>query len=84
MLPISGCGANATEDLTEHSVHNLSEEILKTSQPSSAVAANSEGKSLANSDIPALVDPSLQEDNQDARALQLLNSLYTIASKFGK
>jgi hypothetical protein len=31
-----------------------------------------------------IVHPSLDEESQDARALQLLNSLYTIASRFGK
>lgn len=31
-----------------------------------------------------IVDPSLKDDSEDTRALELLNSLYVIASKYGK
>lgn len=37
-----------------------------------------------NSSLNKLIDPSLKDDDQDSRAIQLLNSLYSIASKYGK
>ncbi|XP_023311614.1 mucin-5AC-like [Anoplophora glabripennis] len=80
LLLISECGANVTKDLEADPIHSLSE-LLNSPSSDPEVVGHQESR---NSDIPELVDPSLQQDDQDTRALQLLNSLYAIASKFGK
>ncbi|EEZ97295.1 cuticular protein analogous to peritrophins 1-J isoform X2 [Tribolium castaneum] len=69
LLLISECG-NSTQAVPLHTllIQN-STEVLQTS---------SSTHGFKN------IDPSLDNDSQDARALQLLNSLYTIASRFGK
>lgn len=82
LLLISECGANVTKDLEEDPIHSLSE-LLNSSSVNPPATGHQESRAV-NSDIPELVDPSLQQDDQDTRALQLLNSLYAIASKFGK
>lgn len=79
LLLISECG-NSTQEVDAKAVplHSLlnqnSTELLQVS---------STNHGTRNTALK-IVDPSLDKDSQDARALQLLNSLYTIASRFGK
>ncbi|XP_044262518.1 probable serine/threonine-protein kinase nek3 isoform X2 [Tribolium madens] len=70
LLLISECG-NGTQAVPLHTLLTNSTELLQT-------ASSTHGSGFK------IVDPSLDNDSQDARALQLLNSLYTIASRFGK
>ncbi|RZC34919.1 hypothetical protein BDFB_009327 [Asbolus verrucosus] len=87
LLLISECAANSTAQVETKAVpvHTLlsrtiqkNKELLETSSFS---YGDRKPESSSNFEI---VDPSLDEESQDTRALQLLNSLYTIASKFGK
>nr|CAI5868334.1 unnamed protein product [Callosobruchus analis] len=86
LLLISECGMNVTKDVNSSQI----EENLKVSKTSSAIRApRVEGfvpdrTREKNSPIPNYVNEHLSEDDQDVRALQLLNALYGIASKFGK
>ncbi|CAH1953396.1 unnamed protein product [Acanthoscelides obtectus] len=87
LLLISECGVKATKDIH----NNHSDENLKVSETSYAgsTAPSVEGLTLDtprqnNSPIPNFVNENLSEDDQDVRALQLLNALYGIASRFGK
>lgn len=91
LLLISECGDSATKNIeTEavplHSLVNLrQQETLEAAssisgfRPSTNVRVTEEKSTLQK-----IVHPNLDNSNEDARALQLLNSLYTIASKFGK
>lgn len=90
LLLISECGANVTQDLgfsqNARAPRNQGEEPLAALESSSAglTAGNPGIGNQANHFLSALLHPKLSEEDQDARALQLLNSLYTIASRFGK
>ncbi|XP_060527088.1 mucin-16-like [Cylas formicarius] len=75
LLLISECGSDVTRELGSNESH-------KTLATRSGHAGN-EGDSVSRG-LLKLVDPKLKETDQDARALQLLNALYTIASRFGK
>ncbi|XP_076260577.1 uncharacterized protein LOC143196620 [Rhynchophorus ferrugineus] len=74
LLLISECGADAAKDLKK----------LPSIEGQSASEGNFELKKRENHDLGTLVNGELDHDHQDSRALQLLNSLYTIASRFGK
>lgn len=74
LLLISECGADATKDLKE----------FTPAEAQSAGEHNLDVKKRENHDLGTLVHGKLEHDHQDSRALQLLNSLYTIASRFGK
>nr|CAH7734272.1 unnamed protein product [Callosobruchus chinensis] len=86
LLLISECAMNATKEINS----NQFDESLKVSETSSAITApRVEGlvpdrSREKNSPIPNYVNEHLSEDDQDVRALQLLNALHGIASKFGK
>ncbi|XP_063906539.1 mucin-2 isoform X1 [Zophobas morio] len=89
LLLISECGNSTMQvDTSAVPVHTFlsrtvnSTETLETSSSIGGFGVRHH-EDATNSDLK-IVDPSLSEDSQDARALQLLNSLYTIASKFGK
>lgn len=91
LLLISECGQNATQELEARAAPVLdytkqAKESLEPSSSNAAVYSARESQKVprANSSLKELVDPSLDENEQDARALQLLNSLYTIASQWGK
>lgn len=88
LLLISECGKNATQELETRvaSVLDYTKQAKESLEPSSSNAAVYSATSDAreNSNLKQLVHPSLDENEQDARALQLLNSLYTIASQWGK
>lgn len=96
LLLISECGVNATQEIDARaapvqSLLNYAKDTSsETLEPSSSNAAllstqsSSSDKKLQNSSYKEIVDHSLDEDEQDTRALQLLNSLYTIASRWGK
>lgn len=92
LLLISECGASITKDLESGALSVSTEndsaskqypEPLSVKSPIS-IRNTQEGTVTSNSNIPQLIDPSISEEDHDARALQLLNSLYTIASRFGK
>lgn len=77
LLLISECGENAAKE-----IENIeSKESLEVASSGLGISNNQQ---KSNSYIPELVDASLSEEDQDTRALQLLNSLYSIASKFGR
>ncbi|XP_072398066.1 uncharacterized protein [Diabrotica undecimpunctata] len=88
LLLISECGKNATEDIKKHnedrveSLESLEEDTLIPSQ------INEEVIDQKQDSISTLLGgaerSSKKEDDQDTRALQLLNTLYSIASKLGK
>lgn len=91
LLLISECGQNATQELETRaaSVLDYTKQAKETLEPSSSNAAVYSAKESPtsvreNSSLKQLVHPSLDENEQDTRALQLLNSLYTIASQWGK
>ncbi|XP_050293789.1 uncharacterized protein LOC126734281 isoform X2 [Anthonomus grandis grandis] len=87
LLLISECGANITQDLglQSYKANSESSESQIVSASSSAATARSvHGASVENHSLGKLLSESLSEEDQDSRALQLLNSLYTIASRFGK
>lgn len=95
LLLISECGVNTskeTEASTVSSVQQLSnskkpeDESLESSSTSAAVLSRGAKRAspVRNSSFKQIIHPSLEDDDQDTRALQLLNSLYTIASQFGK
>ncbi|XP_030758377.1 probable serine/threonine-protein kinase DDB_G0282963 isoform X2 [Sitophilus oryzae] len=71
LLLISECGSDLSKD-------------LKNSEVSSPVVPSNSEVKRENHNLDRLVHEDLKEDRQDARALQLLNSLYHIASRFGK
>ncbi|XP_028154162.2 mucin-4-like isoform X1 [Diabrotica virgifera virgifera] len=88
LLLISECGKNATEDIKKHkegradSLESLEEDTVVPSQ------INEEVSDQKQDSISSLLGGaerySKKEDDQDTRALQLLNTLYSIASKLGK
>lgn len=86
LLLISECGANITQDFglsaNNHQRGTLS--LKANDELLSSVPSNVEAKNVENHALGQLVHPHLNEEDQDTRALQLLNSLYTIASKFGR
>lgn len=91
LLLISECGQNATQELETRAapVLDYTKQATESLEPSSSKAAvysarESSTSVRENSSLKQLVHPSLDENEQDARALQLLNSLYTIASQWGK
>lgn len=96
LLLISECGVNATKEIDArvapvqsllNYAKDTSSETLEQSSSNAAVLStqsSSSDKKLKNSSYKEIVDHSLDEDEQDTRALQLLNSLYTIASRWGK
>lgn len=91
LLLISECGQNATQEFETRaaSVLDYTKQAKESLQPSSSNAAvysarETQKVARANSSLKELVHPSLDDNEQDARALQLLNSLYTIASQWGK
>lgn len=84
LLLISECGDKATQDIRQLNQHNQhSKENLELLEDEKSKSSE-EDKNNRTSSIAHLVDPSLSDNDQDVRALQLLNSLYSIASKFGK
>ncbi|CAH1134616.1 unnamed protein product [Ceutorhynchus assimilis] len=77
LLLISECGANISEELGLTS-------SSKSEPLTVAASAKTERRNAENHPLGQLVHPHLTEEDQDTRALQLLNSLYTIASRFGR
>ncbi|XP_066251106.1 uncharacterized protein [Euwallacea similis] len=88
LLLISECGANITQDLGISASNHQQNVVTKDSKPDFGARIDSRNfkatRNVENHSLGQLVDPYLSEDQQDARALQLLNSLYSIASRFGK
>lgn len=92
LLLISECGANVTKDLgisASNLQQNFLSEIAKPEFGSrinkAAEPRNIEVANVAeNHSLRQLVHPDLSDEEQDTRALHLLNSLYAIASRFGK
>lgn len=100
LLLISECGANASKELEAATASSTTaapslklsnskkpqEETLISSSSSAAVLSRREAQPSAakNSHFKQIIHPSLEDEDQDTRALHLLNSLYTIASQFGK
>lgn len=95
LLLISECGANVTKDLgisASNLQQNFLSEIAKPEFGSrinkAAEPRNIEVAQVANvaenHSLRQLVHPDLSDEEQDTRALHLLNSLYAIASRFGK
>lgn len=92
LLLISECGANVTKDLgisASNLQQNVFSEIAKPEFASrinkAAEPRNIEVATKAeNHSLKQLVHPDLSDEEQDTRALHLLNSLYAIASRFGK
>lgn len=92
LLLISECGANVTKDLgisASNLQQNFLSEIAKPEFGSrinkAAEPRNIEVENVAeNHSLRQLVHPDLSDEEQDTRALHLLNSLYAIASRFGK
>lgn len=83
LLLISECGSNITQELgisaAKPQPTDSTAELGSTSASSKV-----EVRKLENHNLGGLVHPHLSDEDEDSRALQLLNSLYTIASKFGK
>lgn len=87
LLLISECGKNATQDIKHHNEENLeSLESLELSEtnPLSPSQPQKHTTTKEKNEFQIYVNPNLKEDDQDTRALQLLNTLYSIASKLGK
>ncbi|VEN36481.1 unnamed protein product [Callosobruchus maculatus] len=86
LLLISECGMNVTKDVNSDQFgENLTVSETKSAIPVPSVESLvPERPREKNSPIPNYVNEHLSEDDQDVRALQLLNALYGIASKFGK
>ncbi|KAL1509646.1 hypothetical protein ABEB36_004352 [Hypothenemus hampei] len=85
LLLISECGANVTQELgaaaSTHQQNVISDiENGNKKRNSSKV----EEQISENHTLRELIHPRLNDEEEDTRALQLLNSLYSIASKFGK
>ncbi|XP_017776980.1 PREDICTED: mucin-5AC [Nicrophorus vespilloides] len=81
LLLISECGnktleTKAVSDIIKYGSGELGQEASHIE----TVAV----KETENSPLGIFVQPELKRDDQDSRALQLLNSLYSIASKYGK
>nr|XP_022907031.1 GATA zinc finger domain-containing protein 14-like [Onthophagus taurus] len=94
LLLISECAGNVTDNhndnLENDGYVSSSENKSKIDYSSkldlfdsSRVAENDKHVSK-NSAIPKFVDQTLKDEDEDTRALELLNSLYTIASRYGK
>uniref|UniRef100_A0AAR5QHH3 Chitin-binding type-2 domain-containing protein n=1 Tax=Dendroctonus ponderosae TaxID=77166 RepID=A0AAR5QHH3_DENPD len=83
LLLISECGSNITQELGISATKPQPTDGTAELGPTSA-SSKVEVRKLENHDLGGLVHSHLSDEDQDSRALQLLNSLYTIASKFGK
>ncbi|XP_066141759.1 mucin-6-like [Euwallacea fornicatus] len=88
LLLISECGANITQDLGISASNHQQNVLTNDSKLDFGARIDSRNlkptRNVENHALGQLVDPYISEDQQDTRALQLLNSLYTIASRFGR
>ncbi|CAH0553167.1 unnamed protein product [Brassicogethes aeneus] len=83
LLLISECGANISNGFRNEELSPLLN--VPDEDPSHLITrSTAETPRIKNSNIADLVDPNIAAEDHDARALQLLNSLYSIASRFGK
>lgn len=89
LLLISECGSNITHlesspnSGTQPATHSVQNKQT-TNLFESSRAAEQNKFTKGSSPFPVYVDPNLKDEDEDNRALQLLNSLYTIAAKYGK
>ncbi|XP_057660162.1 uncharacterized protein LOC130896232 isoform X1 [Diorhabda carinulata] len=81
LLLISECGKNITKDIKDDNYDSL--KTLESTETNPMSTSQQAIRSSHNSFSPFL-GPTINEEDQDTRALQLLNTLYTIASKLGK
>lgn len=82
LLLVSECADKGSEHTKRRSEGAEGLQVSDSSAVFSTQAA--ETTTVRNSVYGELVDESLKDGSEDARALQLLNSLYTIAAKWGK
>ncbi|KAF2885869.1 hypothetical protein ILUMI_20304, partial [Ignelater luminosus] len=88
LLLISECNNDKNKQLETRAtsaddVFDLAQSKIKSEHHESNVEIESEVTTDATS-YRNIIHPSLDDDDEDTRALELLNSLYVIASKFGK
>ncbi|KAI4458344.1 hypothetical protein MML48_7g00015405 [Holotrichia oblita] len=87
LLLISECGSNITHLENNSGTQTFTPSVQNkqtTNLFDSSRAAEKNKFTKGSSPFPVYVDPSLKDEDEDNRALQLLNSLYTIAAKYGK